>query len=156
MQTYPGGSDSSFFSCRKCGTQLFTGDVIVHANGTSNAGRNDYENGIVGNVKKNWTHELGPETSSSSRFPPDSAAPPQCSSVFLSEAPSWVDKLSDHDGRITCPKCRSRVGSFSWSGATCSCGRWVTPAFQFQLSRVDARRNISIAELVSSRDSQPS
>ena len=32
--------------------------------------------------------------------------------------------------QILCPKCNSRLGSFSWKGQQCSCGRWLTPAFQ--------------------------
>lgn len=32
--------------------------------------------------------------------------------------------------QILCPKCNSRLGSFSWKGQQCSCGQWLTPAFQ--------------------------
>ncbi len=29
--------------------------------------------------------------------------------------------VSQVDGKLTCPKCAIRVGSFNWSGAQCSC-----------------------------------
>ena len=38
--------------------------------------------------------------------------------------------------QILCPKCNCRLGSFSWKGQQCSCGRWLTPAFQVTLQCV--------------------
>lgn len=67
-----------------------------------------------------------------------------CSSVFLTEAPTWAGNFDGNNGRISCPGCKSRVGSFSWSGSPCSCGKWVTPAFQFQLSRIDPKGIVSL------------
>lgn len=47
---------------------------------------------------------------------------------------SQVRAIADHYSlspwQILCPKCNSRLGSFSWKGQQCSCGRWLTPAFQ--------------------------
>ena len=62
-----------------------------------------------------------------------------CSSVFIASTPDWMAEAEGNSGKIVCPKCKSRVGSYKWSGATCSCGKWITPAFQFQLSRVDPK-----------------
>lgn len=125
-----------FYACRKCGTQLFNEDYIDH-----------------GEVKANHSRGRGITTSASDRGSDSrSSEQPQvnsmCSSVFLGEAPSWVENTSEHHGKILCPKCASRVGSFSWSGLTCSCGQWVTPAFQFQLSRVEPRGGISLSDLI--------
>jgi hypothetical protein len=41
--------------------------------------------------------------------------------------------------KLYCGKCASRVGSWSWAGARCSCGQWVVPSFQFTSSKVDAK-----------------
>ena len=41
------------------------------------------------------------------------------------------------DGKIACPKCSTRVGNYNWSGMQCSCGAWITPAFQVIKSKVD-------------------
>lgn len=41
------------------------------------------------------------------------------------------------EGTIGCPKCRGKVGNFSWIGIQCSCGAWMAPAFAFSRSKVD-------------------
>lgn len=46
--------------------------------------------------------------------------------------------------QLLCPKCTSKLGSFSWWGEQCSCGHWVTPAFQIHKSRVDEARTLSV------------
>lgn len=33
-------------------------------------------------------------------------------------------------GKLYCPKCQARLGSFNWAGTQSSSGAWVTPAFQ--------------------------
>ena len=53
--------------------------------------------------------------------------------------------MSEAEGKIHCPKCSARVGSFSWSGTQCSCGTWVTPAISFQRARVDRKQRSQIA-----------
>lgn len=63
----------------------------------------------------------------------------RCTSVFVEDMPEWADSVAGNEGRLNCPKCKSKVGGFAWSGAPCSCGKWVTPAFQFQLSRIDPK-----------------
>ena len=61
-----------------------------------------------------------------------------CSSLFL-EPISWMSEVMDGSlaGKITCPKCSGRLGSFDWAGTQCSCGAWITPAFQIPKRRVD-------------------
>ncbi|KAL4420279.1 hypothetical protein ABPG77_005619 [Micractinium sp. CCAP 211/92] len=41
-------------------------------------------------------------------------------------------------GKLYCPKCQARLGSFNWAGTQSSSGAWVTPAFQLHLSKLDA------------------
>ena len=41
------------------------------------------------------------------------------------------------EGRLDCPKCAAKLGSFLWQGSRCSCGAWVTPSIKLQKSRVD-------------------
>jgi dual specificity phosphatase 12 len=61
-----------------------------------------------------------------------------CSSLFI-EPVEWMAPLlvGVKDGKLLCPKCSSRIGSFDWSGSQCSCGRWITPAFQVHKSKID-------------------
>lgn len=66
---------------------------------------------------------------------------PKCTSYFLAEAPLWLPEECEGvvQGKLLCFKCSTRLGSFSWSGAQCSCGTWVTPSFQIPKSKVDIR-----------------
>uniref|UniRef100_A0A6Q2WTH9 Dual specificity protein phosphatase 12 n=1 Tax=Esox lucius TaxID=8010 RepID=A0A6Q2WTH9_ESOLU len=62
----------------------------------------------------------------------------QCTSYFT-EPVQWMEQafLGVMNGQLLCPKCSSKLGSFNWCGEQCSCGRWVTPAFQMHKNRVD-------------------
>ena len=75
----------------------------------------------------------------------DPAAP--CSSVFLEPLAWMAPALSDAavEGKLSCPKCSGRLGSFSWVGERCSCGAWVVPAFQLHAARVDVTPGQALA-----------
>merc|ERR1712046_543734 len=53
-----------------------------------------------------------------------------CTSFFVDESVFNYLNLSETEGKITCPHCKSKIGSWNWSGAQCSCGFWQCPAFQ--------------------------
>ena len=42
-----------------------------------------------------------------------------------------------HLGRLECPTCSAKVGSFSWVAEQCSCGEWVVPAARLLRSALD-------------------
>lgn len=69
----------------------------------------------------------------------------QCTSYFI-EPVQWMEPalLGVMDGQLLCPKCNSKLGSFSWCGDQCSCGRWITPAFQLHRNRVDEIHQINL------------
>ncbi|KAM9791940.1 dual specificity protein phosphatase 12 [Syngnathus typhle] len=69
----------------------------------------------------------------------------RCTSYFI-EPVQWMEQalLGVMDGQLLCPKCHSKLGSFSWCGDQCSCGRWITPSFQLHQNRVDEIRAIHI------------
>ncbi|PIA60089.1 hypothetical protein AQUCO_00400759v1 [Aquilegia coerulea] len=62
----------------------------------------------------------------------------ECSSIFL-EPLRWMKTVEEGllEGKLFCPHCDARLGYFNWSGIQCSCGSWITPAFQLHKSRVD-------------------
>lgn len=41
-------------------------------------------------------------------------------------------------GKLYCPHCHLRLGSFNWSGTQDGSGRWVIPGFQVHKNKVDA------------------
>ncbi|CAF0715889.1 unnamed protein product [Brachionus calyciflorus] len=68
-----------------------------------------------------------------------------CNQEIYIEPLSWFqDRLSDISGKINCPKCDAKLGSFDWSGAKCACGSWVTPAFHISKSKIDFYNAIQI------------
>ncbi|KAF8422097.1 protein-tyrosine phosphatase-like protein [Tirmania nivea] len=40
-------------------------------------------------------------------------------------------------GKLKCPKCDSKVGSYAWQGIQCSCGSWVVPGISVAKGKVD-------------------
>ncbi|CAK9184062.1 unnamed protein product [Ilex paraguariensis] len=62
----------------------------------------------------------------------------ECSSVFV-EPLRWMVTVEEGalEGKLSCAHCEARLGYFNWSGIQCSCGSWITPAFQLHKSRVD-------------------
>jgi dual specificity phosphatase 12 len=63
-----------------------------------------------------------------------------CQSVFCDESVlEWLslEGKNDVEGRLTCPKCSTKLGHWNWSGAQCSCGTWVVPAIQIPMSNID-------------------
>ncbi|PON43607.1 Dual specificity phosphatase [Trema orientale] len=62
----------------------------------------------------------------------------ECSSIFV-EPLQWMTAVEEGalEGKLSCAHCEARLGYFNWSGIQCSCGSWITPAFQLHKSRVD-------------------
>ncbi|KAL8041275.1 hypothetical protein ABFX02_10G155000 [Erythranthe guttata] len=62
----------------------------------------------------------------------------ECSSIFI-EPLRWMKEVEEGalEGKLICAHCEARLGYFNWSGIQCSCGSWITPAFQLHKSRVD-------------------
>lgn len=52
----------------------------------------------------------------------------------------WMQELSNGEtqGKLYCPSCKARLGSYNWAGSQSESGAWVTPAFQLHHSKVDA------------------
>ncbi|KAM0978558.1 hypothetical protein FF1_014511 [Malus domestica] len=62
----------------------------------------------------------------------------ECSSIFI-EPLKWMAAVEEGamEGKLSCVHCEARLGYFNWAGIQCSCGSWITPAFQLHKSRVD-------------------
>eukprot|EP00026_Physarum_polycephalum_P012463 Phypoly_transcript_12774.p1 GENE.Phypoly_transcript_12774~~Phypoly_transcript_12774.p1 ORF type:complete len:363 (+),score=56.67 Phypoly_transcript_12774:12-1100(+) len=102
------------YCCRMCGTTLFTDiEVLAHDAGT-------------GQISFDWRKR----NRSNSQV--------ECTSYFLYE-PTQFGDTTELEGKLSCPKCNSKFGSWMWAGAQCSCGAWITPAFQVSKARVDTK-----------------
>ncbi|MGH0157665.1 UNVERIFIED_CONTAM: hypothetical protein FKN15_053817 [Acipenser sinensis] len=123
--TSPGQTQSSEAICRR---SLFrSSSILSHTSGT----------GPAAFAHKKFSHltAVGGDQS-------------QCTSHFI-EPVQWMEQalLGVMDGQLLCPKCSSKLGSFNWFGEQCSCGRWVTPAFQIHKNRVDEIKRLQIPGL---------
>ncbi|KAM6948264.1 dual specificity protein phosphatase 12 [Aplochiton taeniatus] len=112
------GSSEVSYRCRKCRRTLFRGSSLLSH--------------PIGSGAAAFSHKK------SSNLTNQSAGQNVCTSYFI-EPVQWMERvlLGEMGGTLLCPKCTSKLGSFSWCGEQCSCGCWVTPAFQLHRNRLD-------------------
>ncbi|KAL7444285.1 hypothetical protein ACHAXM_009397 [Skeletonema potamos] len=60
-----------------------------------------------------------------------------CQNLFIADPLPWMHGCNEMEGKLHCPKCQTKVGHYTWTGAQCSCGTWVTPAILVPVSKVD-------------------
>ncbi|XP_023720741.1 dual specificity protein phosphatase MPK-4 isoform X1 [Cryptotermes secundus] len=62
-----------------------------------------------------------------------------CSETYFVEPLAWMSSVTQSlQGKIHCPKCKSKLGSFSWiMGCQCPCGSKISPAFYLVPSKVE-------------------
>ncbi|XP_006634705.1 dual specificity protein phosphatase 12 [Lepisosteus oculatus] len=120
------------YRCRKCRRTLFRNSSILSHN--AGTGPTAFAHKKIGSTIQHA----------------GSAAQRQCTSHFI-EPVQWMEPalLGVLDGQLLCPKCSSKLGSFNWYGEQCSCGRWVTPAFQIHKNRVDEIKPLHVPGLLS-------
>ena len=104
--------------------------------------------------KETVLHKLSySKVASTPRAQVDSALPAQCAHFFL-EPQDWMQSIIEQgelDGKLECPKCSSKVGTFAWQGIRCSCGIWVTPGFSLGRGKVDEVRRLSLSSTTTTR-----
>nr|XP_056704270.1 dual specificity protein phosphatase 12 [Euleptes europaea] len=121
------------YKCRKCRRLLFqSSSILTHMEGKGPAA---------------FAHKRLPDPASFQR-----GGPSTCTSYFV-EPVQWMEPalLGVLEGQLLCPKCSSKLGSFHWHGEQCSCGHWVTPAFQIHKSRVDEVKGLPAGSLQSGK-----
>mmetsp|Transcript_28751 Transcript_28751/g.39742 ORF Transcript_28751/g.39742 Transcript_28751/m.39742 type:complete len:356 (+) Transcript_28751:110-1177(+) len=122
-----GGVDGELYRCRKCRRVLGThASVLPHEQGE---GQSSFK------YRKQGAQPNGQGSGGA------------CTSVFL-EPLAWMHGSGiteggyQVEGKLQCPQCAGRLGSFNWAGEQCSCGSWVTPAFQVHKTKIDVIRAI--------------
>ncbi|CAI5712717.1 unnamed protein product [Peronospora destructor] len=65
-----------------------------------------------------------------------------CAGIFI-EPMLWMmtmsSFISNNNGKLLCPSCKAKLGSWNWLGVKCNCKRFVTPAFLLVSSRTQER-----------------
>lgn len=71
-----------------------------------------------------------------------------CKKTFFVEPLAWMDCTQTIEGKLLCPKCSAKLGSFSWiMGCQCPCGVKVAPAFYLTPSKVDYSNVVKNVEI---------
>lgn len=109
------------YSCRMCGQALFKPEHIRDHDKMDGGQSYTFEGKVRDNI---------------------AGADIDCRSFFI-EHLKWMNlPEGEIEGKLTCPKCKGKLGSWSWRGVQCACGRWCTPAFRIMSDRVDARWSV--------------
>lgn len=66
----------------------------------------------------------------------------QCAHHFLEPLLWMKPELSKGEvsGKLECPKCKCKVGTYAWQGLRCSCGDWIVPGISVARGKVDEIR----------------
>ncbi|XP_054008234.1 dual specificity protein phosphatase MPK-4 [Hylaeus anthracinus] len=98
--------------------------------------------------KQIWRHVSTKRTSKQSK-PSHEPVDPQkkeeqqptefCTKILFVEPLAWMPDITHNlEGKLNCPKCSTKLGSFSWiAGSQCPCGSKIAPAFYLVPSKVD-------------------
>ncbi|KAG8194697.1 hypothetical protein JTE90_028011 [Oedothorax gibbosus] len=107
--------DSRKFKCRQCRKCLFTqSNVIPHLKG-----QDLYWNNFA-------------------QLAVSEPPPIVCeNSLFIEFLPWMMEAHQSLSGKIYCPECKSKIGSFCWKGQLCQCGATISPSFQVIDSKLD-------------------
>eukprot|EP00834_Sanchytrium_tribonematis_P007154 NODE_608_length_5442_cov_0.955830.p5 type:complete len:251 gc:universal NODE_608_length_5442_cov_0.955830:4628-5380(+) len=60
-----------------------------------------------------------------------------CDGTISIEPLKWMDIAQKLQGKLNCPRCKSKVGSFIWQGRRCSCGVYVAPHLTLSSKKID-------------------
>lgn len=61
-----------------------------------------------------------------------------CTHLFTEELAWMEDSIRGvMEGVLSCPRCAAKLGTFSWVGIRCSCGRWQVPGLALLRSKID-------------------
>ncbi|KAL1229072.1 Dual specificity protein phosphatase [Trichinella pseudospiralis] len=84
----------------------------------------DFHRQIQQTVQKPCTHAKKPDDN--------------CADIDFILPVKWMEEnILQYQGKINCPKCESKLGSFVWSGSRCGCSAWISPAFMIHRCKVD-------------------
>lgn len=73
----------------------------------------------------------------------------RCKEILFIEPLAWMRDISKQtQGKLNCPKCQSKLGSFTWiNSCNCPCGKNVSPAFYLVPSKVELTHSVQNVEI---------
>lgn len=110
------------YRCKRCRFKLFDDRQIINHNEES----------------ENQNYEIKKKSEFYAKSNNQSDKKKLCEKEIFIEPIEWFkNRLDDITGKINCPKCDLKIGSFDWSGSKCVCGAWITPSFHIAKSKID-------------------
>ncbi|KAL3280816.1 hypothetical protein HHI36_004047 [Cryptolaemus montrouzieri] len=71
-----------------------------------------------------------------------------CKQTYFVEPMQWMNVAQIDQGKLYCPKCENKLGSFSWvMGCQCPCGILIAPAFYLKPSKIDFTNVVKNVEI---------
>jgi dual specificity phosphatase 12 len=143
-----------YYSCRKCRKALFGEDDLQdppHVPSKHTFSYRKQKHGSVA-IALNTTNMTQTHHESSTNHEEDDSnllgTNSNCQSYFLQQPVDWM--TTNHtEGKLNCPHCDTKIGSYHWSGTQCSCGTWIVPAIQIHKSKVDQCYSLPPQEIIS-------
>lgn len=125
------------FCCRRCRTPLFTdAEVVRHSSSKKAQGNKGFRrNGGGGGADDHGDDEE--EACTSYFLDPDVTPWVSAESRAVAAAVEGVDAVLPDTIYCKNTACGAKIGTQSWTGAQCSCGAWITPAFKVLMKTVD-------------------
>jgi hypothetical protein len=123
---------SMIYFCRKCRTKLFTSlDIVPHEVGEGQAAFDWKKRDASKVYAKQKKKKKRKENITAyffifyffliDHFSCSDSSQRECSSLFLDHM-EWMGDCLDVQGKLECPKCKSKLGTWKWDGDQCSCG----------------------------------
>jgi len=117
---------SLIYRCRGCRTTLATSDNImvdISVGGTSGFSWRRRAKDAQKSPRHSHSTQTFSETTSGG--------------IFV-EPLRWMGGITENNqGKIYCPTCAMRLGSYNWAGMQNDDAQWITPAFQLHTSKLD-------------------
>ncbi|KAK0046021.1 dual specificity protein phosphatase 12 [Biomphalaria pfeifferi] len=119
---YSAKGNDAYYKCRKCRMFLFHDGALT----SHNIGQ--------GESAFDWRSKL-PASKLEQNFAANEAI---CQKSLFVDPLTWMKgKINPVQGKLNCPKCDIKIGSYVWFGEKCPCGAWVAPAFHIDSGKVD-------------------
>lgn len=124
---------------------ITTTSAVVHATGENYSNSN-----LMSEIVMRTNAQLCLNSTNSSDRSLDSPNQlPRCKEIVFVEPLAWMaDVMKQTQGKLNCPKCQSKLGSFTWiNGCNCPCGKNVSPAFYLVPSKVELSHTVKNVEI---------
>ncbi|CAL1534830.1 unnamed protein product [Lymnaea stagnalis] len=119
---YSAKGNDAYYKCRKCRMFLFHDGALTSHNIGQGDSAFDWRSKVPAN--KRPTNAAGGDS--------------VCQRSLFVDPLTWMKgKINIVQGKLHCPKCDIKIGSYVWFGEKCPCGAWVAPAFHIDGGKVD-------------------